>query len=184
MTTENFLEWFCEFAVKEQAKERPLIFIYDGRLSHASIKLIEKAMEKNITLLKLSPHVTNKFQPLDAGCFSPLKRDWDKTLNERLNLIGIRNSVCRSTYVDMLGKVCKTNEKAKKTAKIKIFINTQYFDCQSASEVFYFWQVWRKGLSLENVVSGFRNTVIPHDTNTPSYKLFATRTIFLDFTRS
>ena len=120
------MKWFCNFA--DQVKDRPLLLIYNGHLSHVSVKLFEKAMNENITLLKLPPHVTDKLQPLGVGCFSPLKREWDKALNERLNTIETKNSMNKSTFVEMLAKV------------------------------------WEKGLSSENVMSGFRATgVFPVD---------------------
>lgn len=71
MTTKIFSQWFDQFCV--QVEERPLLLIYDGHLSHVSVALIEKAMEEDITLLKLPPHATDKLQPLDVCGFGPLK---------------------------------------------------------------------------------------------------------------
>lgn len=98
MTTEIFLEWFCKFA-----DQRPLILIYDGHSSHVSIKLIEKAMEENITLLKLRLHVTDELRPLDVGFCSPLKRELE-AINERFNLVGTRNSMIRIACLGKYGK--------------------------------------------------------------------------------
>ena len=53
-------------------KEPPLLVIYDGHLTHVLLKLIEKAIKVKITIVKLSPHVTDRLQPLDACCFGQL----------------------------------------------------------------------------------------------------------------
>ena len=63
MDTIIFCEWFTKFCA--QVTERPLLLIYDGHLSHVSIKLIEEAIKEDITLLKLPPHITDKIQPLN-----------------------------------------------------------------------------------------------------------------------
>ncbi len=38
------------------------------------------ARENNVSILKMPSHVTDRLQPLDVGCFSPLKKNWDKRL--------------------------------------------------------------------------------------------------------
>ena len=101
MDTDIFFEWFKRFA--EQVQERPLLLIYDGHLSHVSIKLIEEAMKEDITLLKLPPHVTDMLQPLDVCGFGPLKRE--KLLNERINILGPREPISKPVFVDLLAKV-------------------------------------------------------------------------------
>ena len=75
--------------------------IYDGHLTHVSVKLIEKAQEENVTIVKLPPHVTDKMQPLDVGCFGP----WYKLLNERLNLLGPKETIQNDTFTDLLGEI-------------------------------------------------------------------------------
>ena len=75
MTTEVFAIWFEKFA--DEIKERPLLLIFDGHLTHISLTVIEKASDENITILKLPPHVTDVLQPLDVACFGPLKRLWE-----------------------------------------------------------------------------------------------------------
>ena len=103
MDTDIFFEWFKRFA--EQVRERPLLLIYDGHLSHVSINLIEEAIKEDITLLKLPPHVTDMLQPLDVCGFGPLKREWEKLLNERMNTLGPREPISKSVFVDLLAKV-------------------------------------------------------------------------------
>ena len=107
MTTDIFYEWFVQFTA--QVTERPLLLlVYDGHLSHVSIKLIEQAISEDITLVKLPPHVTDLLQPLDICCFGPLKREWEKVLNKRINVMGPRESISKSTFVDLLASVWYT----------------------------------------------------------------------------
>ena len=89
MTTEIFSTWFQKNC--ETVKERPLLLlIFDGLLTHVSIPVISKAIEENIHIIKFPPHVTHVLQPLDVTCFGPLKRNWEKMLNARLNELGPR----------------------------------------------------------------------------------------------
>ena len=104
MTTEIFLGWFQKFS--EEVKERPLLLIYDGHLTHISIELIEHARKEDIHIIKFPPHVTDVLQPLDVACFGPLKRKWETMLNERLNQLGAsRSRLDKATFVEQLCKV-------------------------------------------------------------------------------
>ena len=53
MTTEIFALWSQNFS--KQVEERPLLVVYDGNFTHASLELIEKSIKEKITKLKLSP---------------------------------------------------------------------------------------------------------------------------------
>ena len=75
MTTEVLASWFQNFT--GLVRERPLLLIFDGHMTYASIEVIQKAIEEDVTILKLPPHVTDKLQPLDVACFGPLKRAWE-----------------------------------------------------------------------------------------------------------
>ena len=104
MTTEIFLGWFQKFS--EEVKERPLLLIYDGHLTHISIELIEHARKEDIHIIKFPPHVTDVLQPLDVACIGPLKRKWETMLNERLNQLGAsRSRLDKATFVEQLCKV-------------------------------------------------------------------------------
>lgn len=85
MTTAVFNGWFQKFC--SMIKQRPLLVIMDGHISHLDRGTIELAIENNITLFKLPPHATDLLQPLDKCCFSPLKLKWNQKLIEwqRLN---------------------------------------------------------------------------------------------------
>ena len=54
MTTEVFEEWFTHFC--RFVKERPLLLIFDGHISHVSVNLILKAIEEDVTIVKFPPH--------------------------------------------------------------------------------------------------------------------------------
>ena len=103
MTTEVFFEWFQRFTVLVTG--RPLLLIFDGHLTHVSIPLIEKAMEENIIVVKLPPHITDRLQPLDVTCFGPLKLEWERTLNEWVNERGPTKPMKKPNFVDMLARI-------------------------------------------------------------------------------
>ena len=59
MVTETFRDWFKEF-VKE-VKERPLLIIWDGRLTHVSVDVIIKANTEGLKIVKYPPYVTDSY---------------------------------------------------------------------------------------------------------------------------
>ena len=75
METETFAAWFNHFA--DFVKERPLLLLFDGHLTHISIPVIKRALDENI-IVKFPPHVTDVLQPLDISCFGPLKQVWER----------------------------------------------------------------------------------------------------------
>ena len=103
MTTEIFALWFQNFA--KQVEERPLLAIYDGHLTHVSLEVIGKAITEKIAIVKLPPHVTDRLQPLDVCCFGPMKCEWENKLNERMNLLGPKETTSRSVFVDVLSDI-------------------------------------------------------------------------------
>ena len=99
MTTDVFSSWFDKFV--KQITERPLLLIYDGHLTHVSIPVIELAMKENIIIFKFPPHVTDVLQPLDVTCFGPLKRMWEKCLNQW----GPKEPVKKAQFVNLLDEI-------------------------------------------------------------------------------
>ena len=97
MDTEVFAQWFIVFA--ETVKERPLLLLYDGHMTHVSIPVIRRALAEQIIILKFPPHVTDVLQPLDVACFGPLKRRWEKILHERMNVFGPKHQLSKSTLL-------------------------------------------------------------------------------------
>lgn len=82
MTEDSFYSWFKNHFLNNCPKERPLLLIFDGHTSHISLKLIELAMNENISLLKLPPHTTHILQPLDSVAFGVFKKKWDERVAE------------------------------------------------------------------------------------------------------
>ena len=97
MTSEVMLSWFEQFIKLE--KKRLLLLIFDGHLTHFSIDVIKMAIETNIILMKLPPHVTDIMQPLDVAMFGPLKRKWNKVLNDHMGLTGPKNMIRPSDFM-------------------------------------------------------------------------------------
>jgi hypothetical protein len=99
MTSDIFTSWFTIFLT--QVKERPLLLIFDGHRTHATLEIIKLAQSNNFTLLKLPSHTTDILQPLDVACFRPLKCYWDK----RVIAFQKENDfhyLAKSDYVDLL----------------------------------------------------------------------------------
>lgn len=105
MDTGVFAEWFNHFA--DTVPERPLLLLLDGHLTHISIQVISRALEENIVIIKFPPHVTDVMQPLDVACFGPLKRRWEKLLQERVNTFGPKQQLSKSDFVNQLCSIWK-----------------------------------------------------------------------------
>ena len=120
METETFATWFNHFA--DFVKERPLLLLFDGHLTHISIPVIKRALDENITIVKFPPHVTDVLQPLDVSCFGPLKRAWQRGLHQRMNKFGIKHPLRRSEFVNELCAIWDTG--MKKENAISSFENT------------------------------------------------------------
>lgn len=75
-TNELGVEWLKHFIKHTEGKvvgARQLL-ILDGHESHHSLEFQELCKENNIYTLCMPPHSSHLLQPLDVGCFSPLKR--------------------------------------------------------------------------------------------------------------
>lgn len=103
MDSEVFAEWFNHFA--DTVTARPLLLLLDGHLTHISIQVISRGLAENIIILKFPPHVTDVMQPLDVACFGPLKRLWEKLLQERVNTFGPKHQMTKSDFVNQLCKI-------------------------------------------------------------------------------
>ena len=74
------VEWLKHFI--KHTKERKVgarqLLIIDGHKSHNSLEFQELCKENNIFTLCMPPHSSHLLQPLDVGCFSPLKRAYGR----------------------------------------------------------------------------------------------------------
>ena len=68
--------WFRHHFLIYAPPARPLLLLLDGHSSHYQPRFIQKAAEEEIIVFCLPPHTTHRTQPLDNGCFGPLKRAW------------------------------------------------------------------------------------------------------------
>ena len=103
METDVFAEWFETFA--DSVKERPLLLLFDGHLTHISIPVIKRALEENIIIMKFPPHGTDVLQPLDVSCFGPLKGKWEILLHERMNTFGPKHQLTKADFVNQICRI-------------------------------------------------------------------------------
>lgn len=71
-----FSEWFFNHFLCYAPPIRPLLLVMDGHSSHYCPEVIKAAAAEQIILYALPPHTTHLLQPMDKGCFSPLKNSW------------------------------------------------------------------------------------------------------------
>ena len=79
---ETGLEWLKHFDkhTAAQAKGPYRMLVLDGHESHESVEFQEYCKSHNIITLGLPPHSSHLTQPLDVGCFSPLKRAYGRQI--------------------------------------------------------------------------------------------------------
>ncbi|KAI1507790.1 DDE superfamily endonuclease [Pyrenophora tritici-repentis] len=61
------------------------LLIIDGHESHQSVLFQDICKENNIITLCMPPHTSHILQPLDVGCFGPLKRAYKKEVGALAN---------------------------------------------------------------------------------------------------
>ena len=105
MDSEMFAEWFDIFI--KMVKDRPLLLLFDGHMTHITLPVIEKAMKERVIIVNFPPHVTDILQPLDVTCFGPLKRRWEQLLQERVNLFAAKSQLSKEDFVNQLCKIWK-----------------------------------------------------------------------------
>jgi hypothetical protein len=72
-----WLQHFIKHTVERRVGARQLL-ILDGHESHNSLEFQALCKENNIYTLCMPPHSSHLLQPLDVGCFSPLKRAYGR----------------------------------------------------------------------------------------------------------
>ena len=75
--SELFDLWFTQHFLLHAPPARPLLLLMDGHSTHYQPCVVRKAAEE-VLLFCLPPHTTHLTQPLDKGCFGPLKMSWRK----------------------------------------------------------------------------------------------------------
>jgi hypothetical protein len=93
------VEWLKHFNAYTKARTvgARRLLILDGHESHHSLEFQELCKEYNIYTLCMPPHSSHLLQPLDVGCFSPLKRAYSREVESL-----IRNHINHVTKLEFL----------------------------------------------------------------------------------
>lgn len=88
-TNEIGFEWIQHFDkhTKGRTVGRYRLLVLDGHESHISVQFQQYCQENSIITLCMPPHSSHILQPLDVGCFSPLKALYGKQIE---NLVRVR----------------------------------------------------------------------------------------------
>ena len=70
---ELFDGWFTNHFLRYAPLVRPLLLLLDGHSSHYCPDTIRLAAKEKVIIFALPPNTTHFSQPLDKGCFGPLK---------------------------------------------------------------------------------------------------------------
>ena len=73
---ELFDGWFTNHFLRYTPLVRPLLLLLDGHSSHYCPDTIRLAAKEKVIIFALPPNTTHFSQPLDKGCFGPLKSHW------------------------------------------------------------------------------------------------------------
>ena len=84
MDTELFELWFMHHFLTHVPSCRPILLMMDGHSTHFQPSVVRMAAKEEIILFCLPPHSTHLTQPLDKGCFGPLKSAWKQVCHEFL----------------------------------------------------------------------------------------------------
>lgn len=61
---------------------RPLLLLMDGHSSHYCPDTVRMAAKEQVIMFVLPPNTTHLMQPLDKGCFGPLKVHWKQACHQ------------------------------------------------------------------------------------------------------
>ena len=109
------VEWLKHFDAhtKTRTKGTHRLLILDGHESHNSLEFQELCKENNIYTLRMPAHSSHLLQPLDVGCFSPLKRAYSREI-EGL----IRHHINHITKLEFLPAVKAAYDRSFTSANI------------------------------------------------------------------
>jgi hypothetical protein len=98
-TNELGLQWLKHF--DEHTKKRTVgtshLLVIDGHESHDSLPFQQYCKENNIVTLCMPPHSLHLLQPLDVGCFAPLKKAYGRQAEDLM-----RNRITHITKTEFL----------------------------------------------------------------------------------
>jgi hypothetical protein len=77
-------EWLKHFNAytKTRVEGARRLLVFDGYESHYSLQFEELCKENNIYTLCMPPYLSHLLQPLDVGCFLPLKRAYSREVED------------------------------------------------------------------------------------------------------
>jgi hypothetical protein len=83
-TNEVGLDWIkhFHFHTAPRTKGKYRLLILDGHESHHSTEFERYCQQNNIITLCMPPHSSHKLQPLDVGCFGPLKQAYGRQIED------------------------------------------------------------------------------------------------------
>ena len=84
MDQELFGVWFSNHFLRYAPAARPLLLLLDGHASHYCPDTVRLAAKEKVILFTLPPNTTHLSQPLDKGCFGPLKVAWREVCHQYL----------------------------------------------------------------------------------------------------
>ena len=84
MTAELFDQWFAHHFLLYAPSARPLLLLLDGHSSHFCPDFVRKAAQEDVIAFTIPPNTTHLTQPLDKGCFGPLKQKWKEVCHDFL----------------------------------------------------------------------------------------------------
>ena len=76
MDSDLFHQWFTTHFLSYVPPSRPILLLLDGHSTHFNPSTIEIAAKEKVIVFCLPPHSSHLTQPLDKGCFGPLKQHW------------------------------------------------------------------------------------------------------------
>ena len=103
----------------QRQPEKPILLLYDGSTTHINVELVEWAMTENIVLFVLPPHSSHHLQPLDVGCFKPLKSAYDSLAHQFLK----RHPGQNINRYSMTALICQAYTTALTPKNIQISFN-------------------------------------------------------------
>ncbi|XP_065893476.1 uncharacterized protein [Dysidea avara] len=102
---ELFKLWFHHHFLRYAPTVRPLLLLMDGHSSHYFPDTIHMAAKEKVVLFVLPPNTTHLTQPLDKGCFSPLKAKWSEVCHKYTTTTG--KAVNRFVFSKLLNEAWK-----------------------------------------------------------------------------
>ena len=75
-------QWFEGIFLRNCGPDRPQLLLLDGHHSHEVLGLLEKALAHDIHVMVIPAGTTSKLQPLDVGCYGPLKAKYSSLISD------------------------------------------------------------------------------------------------------